>query len=354
MFIASREFELDKLALDPENPRLPSSLDRRDSQEVLRFLALSSSIDELISAIGENGYFASEPLIGVRKEDGVIVIVEGNRRLTALKLLAGATFEGLTRKIEEAVASAKIKPMVVPVAVYSEREDVLNYLGNKHIAGIKPWGALAKARYCQQLFNATEGENYTSRVRIVAKTIGSRIDFIGRSLKALEAYQYAEDRGFFGLAGVDENTVKFSLLSTALDYEGIQEFVYDDPSAPADERTLREGPLRELFEWSFVKGENNATRLGESRNINMLSKVVTNADGLKSFRLGVSLEQAFKLTDGLDEQFDMITAKVQESLREANGLAADVTPLDTRADTVRSIGRQSRQLKLAIEARLDD
>ncbi|MBE69629.1 MAG: chromosome partitioning protein ParB [Thalassospira sp.] len=332
------------LRLDPNNPRLPSYVDTSDEEQIFEFLAKSSAIDELVSAIGTNDYFASEPLIGV-VEDDEVVIVEGNRRLTALKILGGDVFEGMPKKLQSIVDDAAFHPESVPVDLYPARVDVLTYLGNKHIAGVKPWGALAKARYVKQLFENFGGVGgYQDRVKRVARSIGSRSDFIARSLKALEAYEVAEEQEFFGLDGVDETSVKFSLLSTALDYEGVQDFVYEDADVPFDERTLIQENLRKLFDWMFAKGANGKTRLGESRNLSKLSQVVASQPALTAFERGFTLEQAYKTTDGIDREFDRLTAAVLSGLREANSIVADVQVTQDRIVDADSIRKQARQL----------
>ncbi len=346
MYIETKLIKITDLSLDENNPRLPGYLEREPSS-IFRFLVKNSAIDELVSAIGENDFFASEPLIAV-PNDQKITVVEGNRRLTALKLLSGDEFESMPNKLKVAVNAATHKPESVPVALYENREDVLNYLGNKHIAGVKPWGALAKARYARQLLDlVNDDQSYQDRIRQVARSIGSRSDFLSRALKALDAYQSAFDDEFYGLDGVDEESVKFSLLGTALDYEGIQGFVYDDVTKEVSERKFVPAHLKELFSWMFEKTENGKTRLGESRKLKELTKVVASEEGLKKFRQGLSLSQAYKLTDGIEEEFDNLTTRIQSNLQEANSIVADIEISDERAATSKSITRQAQQLNNA-------
>jgi len=69
---------LDSLELDPENPRLPESLER--TQQAMReYIARETSIEELMSVIAANGYFKGEPLI-VYKKNRKFRVIEGNRR----------------------------------------------------------------------------------------------------------------------------------------------------------------------------------------------------------------------------------------------------------------------------------
>lgn len=340
---------IEDLELDPENPRLPRHV-RRDQDQMLEFLARSSSIDELMSAIAENGFFGGETLIAV-KRGNKYVVVEGNRRLTALRLLQGKEYEGISKRVCEIRDAAKNKPSSVPVSVYESRNEVLNYLGNRHIAGVKQWGALAKARYIQMLFNETgEKLSFSERCRLVAKTIGSRSNFISKSMRAMKLYDIAENSDFFDHEELDEDKVKFSLLSTAVDYEGIKTFLYN--AAPEDEPEDDAEPdfdhLKQLFEWMFVKNGDRPA-LGESRNISKLSKVLLHSNALKEFENGATLEQAYLLTEGVNEDFDKTLYDIQNGLRDANSLVADVDKTDRRIDLVQSVFRQAKTLNRSME-----
>lgn len=339
------------LDLDPLNPRLPTYVPR-DQPSMLEFLANASSIEELMSAISENDFFQAEALIAV-PDQGKLIVVEGNRRLTALKLLSGASFEGMSSRIHELQKGAKFKPSKVPVAIYDTREEVLNYLGNRHIAGVKPWGALAKARYIKQLYETTNSKlDFEKRTRIVAKVIGSRRDFISKSMRAFDIYSVAEKAEFFSIPGVDEKSVKFSLISTAVDYEGVQSFIYGAPDT--DEGSVERAPnpdrVHELFLWMFAQDKEGKTALGESRNIIKLSRVMLSDEALKSMRSGATVEQAYLLTTGVGEDFDALCSQIQRELREANSIVADVEKTDTRDEIVSSIFRQARQLENALRS----
>ena len=73
--------------------------------------------------------------------------VEGNRRLTAVKLLLKPELAS-TRKaaVLEAANAAGRKPAELPVLKFKSRDQVLRYLAFRHITGIEPWNPLQKAR----------------------------------------------------------------------------------------------------------------------------------------------------------------------------------------------------------------
>lgn len=109
-----------ELLLDPKNPRLyngKSFGDNTDPHELVKALADTADLEELIKSISENGYMSIEPLIVMQRRDKYVVL-EGNRRLAAIKLL---TEEGLARKCR-VVVPRELTPSVIEslreVAVY--------------------------------------------------------------------------------------------------------------------------------------------------------------------------------------------------------------------------------------------
>ena len=82
---AIEHVELGRLLPDSHNPRLPRGVkDQLTGDDLL--VQIADSFDPLIVAdsSARHGYFGSEPLI-VLAEGDYWVVLEGNRRLTALK-----------------------------------------------------------------------------------------------------------------------------------------------------------------------------------------------------------------------------------------------------------------------------
>jgi len=138
---------VERLRLDPRNPRLPERLHSAAQSEILRFLWEREVLDELVRSYLDNGFFQHEPLI-VLAEEGGYTVVEGNRRLAALMIslelppAAGIEMPGLEAGDELRRVLAK-----VPCFEVSDRREVHAYVGFRHIGGIKTWEPEAKARY---------------------------------------------------------------------------------------------------------------------------------------------------------------------------------------------------------------
>ena len=80
--------EIDELNLDARNPRLGRHFIAANSSQkkILREIE-EWSLGELAVSFLESGFWTQEPPVVV-EEEGRLVIIEGNRRLATLKLMA--------------------------------------------------------------------------------------------------------------------------------------------------------------------------------------------------------------------------------------------------------------------------
>lgn len=172
------EIPIDKLRFDPKNPRLPRTINGHDTNAVLKWMLKDASIIELMIAIGEKGYFPGEPILVTESNvNGIYDVIEGNRRLCAVKLLSDPRLAPTRRSSIETVSQeAKFKPQKLPSIIYEDRNDILAYLGYKHITGVKEWDSLAKARYLKELRDAVAHLKPEEQFKSLARGIGSRAD----------------------------------------------------------------------------------------------------------------------------------------------------------------------------------
>ena len=89
--IVERE-RIDNLYLDPRNPRLGRRLNEQklSQKAVLDWMLAEGVLEELAVSFLESGFWTQEPLVVVEERLGrkrERVVVEGNRRLAALKML---------------------------------------------------------------------------------------------------------------------------------------------------------------------------------------------------------------------------------------------------------------------------
>lgn len=292
------QVSIDRLHLDLQNPRLPMSV--RDSEEqVLQWMLVEQNLIELMISIGEVGYFPGETLLAVCHEvtPGDYTIVEGNRRLAAVKFLNNPDLaQSRINTVRLAHDQARHCPTMLPILVFPERWDILSYLGYRHVTGVRAWDTLSKARYVATLYERAEGPTPADKFRYLARTIGSRSDYVEQLLLALSIYEEMERQEFYGIRGLTEQQVSFSLLTTALSYRGIADFL-----GVAESVYPAIGPnpkhLEEFARWVFepVPGT-GGTRIGESRALRALAEIVHSPQALEMFRSGRSIEDSLMVT----------------------------------------------------------
>ncbi|MXY54385.1 MAG: hypothetical protein F4Y86_17905, partial [Gammaproteobacteria bacterium] len=157
---AIQGIEVARLLLDDQNPRLPERLHGEPQSEILAFLFRQAALEELAQSYLDNGFFQHEPLIVVPQGGGRFVVVEGNRRLAALKILLNAEEADLLRFIGmEPTSAQRLSLVEVPCFVVGDRALVHPFVGFRHIGGIKTWPPEAKARYVLEEIRRIAGES---------------------------------------------------------------------------------------------------------------------------------------------------------------------------------------------------
>jgi len=346
---------LEDLLFDPDNPRFPSTVRGTNEDEVIEWMLKDATIVELMSSIGEKGYFPGEPLLVVpAKKANKYLVVEGNRRLCAVKLLNDPSLAASKKKsVQQASSEAKFHPTELPVLTYKTRDEILDYLGYRHITGIKEWDALAKAKYLEQLFNREKKGKISERFKNLAKAIGSKPNYVARLLTGLNVFTEIADNDFFNIEELDEETIDFSILVTALSYKDLTGFLglkaSDDPTLPG----LNKRRLKELTEWLFEKIDGKRTRLGESRELKKLSAVVKSPKALEAFRSGQSLGDAVLLTGEPTAVFrtSVNNSKAQlQTARDYSHLVRGLTPGDS--EVLVEIQGLARDLRIVVDSKI--
>jgi hypothetical protein len=141
-----QELQVANLDFDPHNPRFPREIAGGPESELISRFVRDERLLEVLTSIADQGYFAGEPLLVVADGERYHV-VEGNRRLAALKLLNGLAAAPPGRfSIEDVISDARHRPPSVPCLVFPSADRIMRYLGFRHITGIKSWSSLQKAR----------------------------------------------------------------------------------------------------------------------------------------------------------------------------------------------------------------
>lgn len=291
------------LKFDEKNPRFYRLNDATSVEAVVEEMFDDESVQDLMLSIGSKGYFAGEPLLVTVNSDGTYVVVEGNRRLAATKLLNGqleppARRSALVAQLRQGVSVQP--PTELPCLVYQDRKDVLRYLGYRHITGVRQWDSLSKAKYLFQLRSAFHAHlDRNAQLKALAADIGSRTDYVAQLLTALQLYTSAAENKpeFFGLP-VRPEDVEFSYITTALNYRNIVDWLGLENKGDYEMPGLKSDELKKAFGWMFAKDQLGRTVVGESRRLSMLAEVVRSPTATVKLEETSNLEEAYLYTDG--------------------------------------------------------
>ncbi|MCK6966312.1 hypothetical protein L8S93_03950 [Enterobacter kobei] len=349
--------ETGKLEFDPENPRFYRLNDRAGSDNaVVEEMLDDESVQDLMLSIGEQDYFPGEPLLVVKKGKK-FVVVEGNRRLAAVKLLNGdlkppkKKEKGVQIILDEAV----YKPTNLPCLVYKNREDVLRYIGYRHITGVKEWDALSKAKYLKELSDTFyQGKSYNVLFKSLAKEIGSKAYYVGLLLTSLNLYEQALDKDFFDLP-MTEKDVDFSYITTALGYKNITDWLGLEDRNDLDAKNLDIDNLNKLFAWFFVRDQQGETIIGESRGIKKLNKIVASEVAVDNLIKSKNIEEAFLYTNGQEEALEEALNLAESSLKVVWDMLLKNNKFTERQEShANEISSIARKIKRHIEDARED
>lgn len=156
--------DLDDLYLDVNNPRFSSTtLIANDKsatqQDIISYLLRFGKLLELTNSIEHNNNLYSEEWLSCAiNSNGHIVVLEGNRRIAACKIMCNPELipENLRENYKLGHCSIQTIHNIqkIKVVIYNDEKDAQNYISAKHIQKeIKSWEVVEQCNYYYSQFN---------------------------------------------------------------------------------------------------------------------------------------------------------------------------------------------------------
>jgi hypothetical protein len=253
------------LSLDPKNPRIPPSAKALGQPELIEELTLHDDVLELAKNIAANGFFPSEPLVVV-KENQKLVVVEGNRRLAACKLLLHPDLAPKDLLTKFRAVSATFDQRIlrkIPILIAPSREAAIPLIIARHTATqIATWKPAMQAHFyytlvesglsiedVAQRFKLTAGEVrkelhshnlYMMACRLDLPAHDSDVVRDPRKFKLTNLTRIFETphaRDFFGVEFADDGRVT-GVIDANEFKKGFAKVVSDVANSTVDSRTL--------------------------------------------------------------------------------------------------------------------
>jgi hypothetical protein len=311
-----------ELKLDGKNPRLAEyALGKNLSQkELIKILWDKMAVDEVALSIASSGFWEYEPLF-VAVEGGEKIVIEGNRRLAAVKVLLSHEMRESVRATDLPTLSAARLASIetLPIIIIPRREDLWRFLGFKHVNGPAKWRSYAKAQYIAFVRAKTDAS-----LEDIAVQIGDKHKTVQRLYRSLVVIEQAEKAGVYKREWAFRGQLAFSHLMTALDYEGFVKFLElsdknEESPNPVSSKKLKE--LGEVCIWLWGDKRDDTPPLIESQNPNLrqLDRVLLSPPAIATLRSGLGLATAYDVSKGDDIVFSEALQDAKNALVKAQG-----------------------------------
>jgi hypothetical protein len=352
--------KLERLLLDPDNPRLDpqQEFSIEDQDKILEFIAAEYHLDELFdSIIASGGYWAHEPLIA-RQHGKDWIVVEGNRRLAAVKLLV---VEGLANRIgyrgvPEIDEKLRKNLQDLPV-LQGDPAIVWGHIGFKHVNGPKQWDSIAKARYIARIH-----EQQKIDLDVIAKTIGDRNATVKRLYQGLKVLEEStalgvfdpEDRFYNGRA------FAFTHLWTGIGYEKTRSYLGITPATLVTQEPVPRAKAKELglyCRWLYGSKKDGFEPYVKSQNphLRLLDEVLGAPAGIEALEQGRPLDKALEAAAGDKKLLRRSLEQAERGLKDARSyFATGFEGEEDLAEQIKSIHKNAKALRNDLKTALGD
>jgi hypothetical protein len=247
MEFAPEHVSLDRLLLDPNNYRffdmdqytkaLPNRIHEDSVQQRAEDLVKLDGKEELRAlkeSIEANGYIPVETLVvkPYEFEKGLFLVVEGNRRVAAMRWLKRDS-EGGSSVQESLIRSFDNLPAIV-LEGGEEATMALQHIlmGLRHVSGIKQWGGYQRAKLVVELV-----DDFGMNLSDAAKQIGMSAHEASRRYRALKALEQMQNDDEFGTLA---DPKMYRLFHEAVSVVKVKEWLnwHDDEYRFSDEDNL--------------------------------------------------------------------------------------------------------------------
>ena len=316
---------LKDLYLDTKNPRLPRHQADADlSQEEVLDLMRNWVLEELAVSYLESGFWTHEALLVVKEilyEQPHLVVVEGNRRLAALKYLYDA-FKGkdVPQRWKNLVENTQIPQKLfnrIPYIQVDSRQEIESFLGFRHVTGVKQWPSEQKAQYIAKLIDE-RSMGYEDVMRKIGSTTPAvRQNYISYRL-LLQMENSLDD------FSVENAQGRFSVMYLSLRTQGVQKYldidIYADPETaqkPVPETRLAK--LSKFALWLFGN-QQQPPLFTDSRRVDDFGRILENPQVVQYLEQNnrPNFDYAFQLAGGDESEiaqlFNTAATNVQLAL----------------------------------------
>jgi ParB-like chromosome segregation protein Spo0J len=335
------------LDFDPNNPRLiEDGITNPTDEDIILALSDSADLAEVVESIALNGYIDIEPIIG-QKVDGRWRVLEGNRRLAAIRILQDPSLAKGTG-ITPPKPSAEVLKTLKEVTVYAvtSPEQAREYIGFKHINGPHKWEALAKARFAADWYRKEKDSGLT--IDKIARRLGDGHDTVVRLVNGMFVLDQARDLKLYDIKDRwPGKRFAFSHLYTALTRPGYREYLglgdewrSEDPEPnPVPKKNLEN--LQQVLLWLYGSKPDGKKPVINSQNpdLKYLGAVLQSPRARINMLARHNLAEAYAQVERKGARFEGHLVNAQQEVELALG---QITGYDPEDSTLLGVAKELR------------
>lgn len=325
----TKDIELEKIFLDPNNPRfismdwehVPDSKVKDESiqKAVINKLETDFSVDRLVMNMEINGFLPIDRVVLRQIDDDSYVVLEGNRRICAAKLLKQKHIDNAESVPAEIIESIALIPCLVYTGTNTEASWI--FQGLRHIMGIQEWSAFNKARLIVTLMEEEE-----LSLTEVGKRFGLTAFGAGQWVRGYYAFKQTKETSDY-TKEVDERAYPYLQELFSRSNSPIRDWMkWNEPAKRFDDdlnyneflswlypRNTEEAD--ESVDHTTIKGDWKNRKLFRSDDIRNLSFLIAKSPKeFELFRAEGNLERAY--TIAIQKQYEEEVKKLSDPTNE--------------------------------------
>jgi len=301
-----QDIPLEKIYLDPNNPRFTAAdwsyveeavWTNSDVQAAAqRRLLADFDVEKLRMSMEVNGFLPIDRVIVKQFGPDQYVVLEGNRRICAAKLIGPIAIDGSTVS-----ASVLESVKTIPCLLYTGLDVGAAWVfqGLRHISGVAEWSAFNKAKLLVEQMEK-DGLSLTQ----VGKRFGLTPHGAGQWVRGYNAFQQARQASDY-INEVDERSYPYFQELFGRSSAPVREWLgWDEAKYEFAEKLnfdefiswLYPRPQSEVEDGTSRKGDFGSRRLARRDDLRQLSGLIQNhKDLFEQFRGGADLETCYSV-----------------------------------------------------------
>ncbi len=322
----------ENIEFDPNNPRFGGFAVGLNQDEIRRLLeSRDHAALQLVDSFLENGFIDYEPLV-VRRVNSKYRVIEGNRRLAAVKHILDNTAGSYTPQQIERVKQ-------VPVIIFheardeSQGRDISVYLGVHHLFGFRQWPPESKAKFLDLHIKSEDDLlSFMKGLNIPKSEIR----------RYLVPYRLKKMMGAPLLKQIGKQD--FWILGESISRTGIKEYF----SLQVNPKTLEvidfdAGKLRHLVRFIYRTSKGDR-RITDTRQIQDLAKALASRRAQEALEGGKSLQESLLFVETTEESIKRLASL----LRQIRLLIGKISPGISKMSEFKTIKIHLKPIEVAV------